>query len=148
MTMKMTHKTCLLLALFWFGCASSSRQVKDASKPLFERLGGQAAITAVVDDLTVRIMADGRIKDRFANTDIPHFKQALSDQLCEATGGPCKYTGKDMRTAHAGMNLSDDEFNALVEDLKGTLAKFKVGAREQEELLGALGGMKKDIVGQ
>jgi hemoglobin len=147
--MKMTHKTCLLLALFWFGCASSSGQVKSgaSSKSLFERLGGQAAITAVVDDLTARIVADGRINQRFANTDVPHFKQALVEQLCEVSGGPCKYAGKDMRTAHAGMNIADDEFTFLVEDIKATLAKFKVPAREQEELLSALGGMKKDVVG-
>lgn len=152
MTMKpmnMTHKLCLLLALFWFGCASSSGRVKGgaSSKPLFDRLGGQAAINAVVDDLTARIVADGRINQRFANTDIPHFKQALAEQLCEVSGGPCKYAGKDMRTAHAGMNIADDEFTFLVEDIKATLAKFKVPAREQNELITALGGMKKDVVG-
>ena len=147
--MKVTHKTCLFLALFWLGCASSSGQVKSGapSKSLFERLGGQAAITAVVDDLTARIVADGRINQRFANTDVPHFKQALAEQLCEVSGGPCKYAGKDMRTAHAGMNVADDEFTFLVEDIKATLAKFKVPAREQNELLTALGGMKKDVVG-
>ena len=147
--MNLIPKTGLLLTLFWLGCASSASQVKSgaASKSLFERLGGQAALTAVVDDLTVRIVADGRINQRFANTDIPHFKQALVEQLCEVSGGPCKYAGKDMRTAHAGMNVADDEFTFLVEDIKATLAKFKVPAREQTELLGALGGMKKDVVG-
>ena len=65
-----------------------------------------------------------------------------------ATGGPCKYTGKDMKSAHAGMNVTDPEFGALVGDLKGALDKFKVGATEQSELLSALGGMKGDIVGQ
>ncbi|HEX2571637.1 MAG TPA: group 1 truncated hemoglobin [Polyangia bacterium] len=145
----MIRKTCLLLALFWVGCASSSRQVKSGagSKSLFERLGGQAAITAVAEDITARIVADNRINQRFANTDIPHFKQELADQLCEISGGPCKYTGKDMRTGHAGMNIADDEFKFLVEDIKATLDKFKVGAREQKELLGLLGGMQKDVVG-
>ena len=70
----------------------------------------------------------------------------LVEQICQATGGPCKYTGKDMKTAHPGMNIKEADFDALVEDLKKSLDKFKVGAKEQSELLGALGPMKRDIV--
>jgi hemoglobin len=72
----------------------------------------------------------------------------LTEQICMASGGPCKYTGKDMKTAHTGMKITDDEFNAHVEDLKKSLDKFKVGAQEQTDLIGALGPMKPDIVGQ
>lgn len=114
---------------------------------LYDRLGKKDAIIAVVDDFVANVEADARINARFKNADGPKLKQALVDQICEATGGPCKYQGKDMKTAHTGMNIKDDEFTALVEDLKKSLDKFKVGAKEQEELLGALGGMKKDIVG-
>jgi hemoglobin len=74
------------------------------------------------------------------------FKAKLVDQICEASGGPCKYTGKDMKTAHAGMGITDADFNALVEDLVATLDKFKVPAKEKSELLAVLGPMKKDIV--
>ncbi len=70
----------------------------------------------------------------------------LVDQICQASGGPCKYTGKDMKSAHAGMGVTSADFNALVEDLVGALDKFKVGEKEKGELLGALGPMKSDIV--
>lgn len=117
-----------------------------ADKPLYERLGGKPAITAVVDDFVARVAADRRINRFFANTEIPPFKAKLVDQICEASGGPCKYTGKDMKTSHAGMGVTEADFNALVEDLVATLDKFKVPEKEKGELLGVLGPMKKDIV--
>src|SRR5436309_6463865 len=115
-------------------------------KSLYDRLGGKPAITAVVDDFTARVAADRRINRFFANTDVPAFKAKLVDQICEASGGPCKYTGKDMKTAHAGMGVTDDDFTALVGDLVATLDKFKVPEKEKGELLGVLGPMRKDIV--
>ena len=114
---------------------------------LYDRLGGKDAITAVVDDFVANVAADTRINARFANADIPRLKTMLVDQICEATGGPCKYTGKDMRTSHTGMKITEAEFNALVEDLAQALDKHKVGETEKSQLLGALGAMKGDIVG-
>jgi len=128
------------------GCATTGEQMAMKEKSLYDRLGGKPAITAVVDDFTARVAADRRINRFFANTDVPAFKAKLVDQICEASGGPCKYTGKDMKTAHAGMGVTDDDFNALVGDLVATLDKFKVPEKEKGELLGALGPMKKDIV--
>ncbi len=113
---------------------------------LYDRLGGQRAIVAVVDDFIDRVAADSRINLRFGNTDIPKLKILLVEFVCMATGGPCKYTGRDMETSHAGMELVDDEFTALVEDLAATLDKFKVPAKEKGELLGALGPLKPRIV--
>ena len=117
-------------------------------KSLYERLGGKDAITAVVDDFVGNVAADKRINGFFAKANIPNLKRNLVDQICQASGGPCAYTGKDMKTAHAGMKITEPEFNALVGDLKGALDKFKVGEKEQSELLGTLGGMKPEIVGQ
>ena len=91
---------------------------------------------------------DERINGRFGNTDIPKLKGNLVDQVCAATGGPCIYAGKDMKIAHSNMRIQDAGFAALVEDLIKSLNKFKVGKKEPDELLGALGGMKKDIVNQ
>ena len=113
---------------------------------LYERLGGQRAIVAVVDDFVGRVAADSRINLRFSNTDIPQFKSLLVEFVCMATGGPCHYTGRDMETSHGGMELVDDEFTALVEDLTATLDKFKVPAKEKNELLGALGPLQPRIV--
>ena len=115
-------------------------------KSLYDRLGGKDAITAVVDDFVANVAADARINTFFANADIPHLKAMLVDQICEASGGPCKYTGKSMKESHTGMNVKDEHFNALVEDLVKSLDKYKVPEKEKGELLGALGGMKGDIV--
>jgi hemoglobin len=117
-----------------------------APNELYDRLGGQRAIVAVVDDFIGRVAADSRIKLRFANTDIPQLKQFLVEFVCMATGGPCKYTGRDMETSHAGMEVVDEEFAALVEDLAATLDKFKVPAKEKNALLGALGPLQPRIV--
>jgi hemoglobin len=116
-----------------------------AGGSLYQRLGGKDAITAVVDELLARLVRDDRVNRRFANADIPHLRLMLIDQICEATGGPCKYTGKDMRTSHAGMRILDSEFDALVQDLKAALDQLKVPLREQNDLLGALAPMKPDI---
>jgi len=130
------------------GCAGSSTATKPAAqKSLYERLGGKEAIVAVVDDFVGNIAKDNRINARFGNSDIPHLKLMLVEQICEASGGPCKYSGKDMKTSHTGMKITDEEFNALVEDLKTSLDKFKVPAAEQNDLLGALAPMKPQIVG-
>jgi hemoglobin len=119
-----------------------------AAKSLYDRLGGKDAIKAVIHDFLGNVAADTKINKRFAKTKIPDLESKLVDQVCQATGGPCKYTGKTMAAAHAGMKITEDEFNALVGDLKKSLDKFKVGAKEQSDLLGALGGMKGDIVGK
>ncbi|HJR75820.1 MAG TPA: group 1 truncated hemoglobin [Nitrospiraceae bacterium] len=120
--------------------------VQSQETSLYDRLGGKPAITAVVDDFVGRVAADNRINAKFANANIPRLKMMLVDQICQASGGPCTYTGRDMKSAHAGMGVSGAEFDALVGDLVATLSKFKVGEREKNELLGALGPMKKDIV--
>jgi hemoglobin len=115
-------------------------------KSLYDRLGGKPAITAVVDEFVARVAADTRINAFFAHTDIAHLKMELVDQICEASGGPCKYTGRNMKDAHRGMGIGGGDFNALVEDLVAALDKFKVGKTEKDQLLGVLGPMQKDIV--
>jgi len=113
---------------------------------LYERLGGIDSITAVVHDFRDRVAGDSRINQKFARTDLARLTKMLIDQVCEATGGPCKYTGRSMKEAHAGMNVTAGEFNALVEDLVATLNHFKVGKSEQDELLGVLGPLMPEIV--
>lgn len=149
-------KTVLLsVALVVVGCAHKSGEpaagtaaggTAKAEKPLYERLGGRPAITAVVDQFVANVAADKRINMRFLNTDIPHLKVLLVEFVCTATGGPEKYEGRDMHTAHGGMQLVDEEFTALVEDLAKALDKFNVPAKEKGELLGALGPLKPQIV--
>ena len=150
-------KTVLLsvVALLAFGCAHKSAEPAGGTaaagsakpdKPLYDRLGGRPAITAVVDQFVANVAADKRINLRFMNTDIPHLKTLLVEFVVTATGGPGPYEGRDMHTAHGGMQLVDEEFTALVEDLSKALDKFNVPAREKGELLGALGPLKPQIV--
>ena len=120
-------------------------------KTLYQRLGGKKAITAVVDEFVGRVAADTRINKFFAAAAadparLASFKMKLVDQICQASGGPCKYMGKDMKSAHMGMGITGPQFDALVEDLVGALDKFKVGEKEKGDLLGALGPMKPEIV--
>lgn len=115
---------------------------------LYTRLGGLPAITAVVDAFVNRAAADTRISAFFRGVDAAQLKRLLVEQLCAGTGGGCTYTGRSMRETHRGMNLTDAHFDALVEDLVATLNQFNVPQAEQQELLGILGPMRRDIVGQ
>jgi hemoglobin len=117
-----------------------------AKRSLYERLGGMPAINAVVDDFVGNVARDKRINRFFAKTDVPRLKFHLAQQICQASAGPCFYTGRDMKTVHRGMGVSGGHFNALVQDLGRTLDKFKVPAREQKELVAILAPLKKDIV--
>jgi len=123
------------------------------AKSLFTRLGGKKGINSVVDEFVKNCALDNRINKFFADTTkdpkrIKNFKENLGDQICQASGGPCKYKGKTMMAAHKGMGITDADFSALVDDLVKALDKFNVGATEKNELLGALGPLKGQIVGQ
>lgn len=118
---------------------------------LYKRLGGTQAITAVVDQFVANCAGDARIASFFSGTAadaarMARFKKSLVDQLCMASGGPCKYTGKDMKSAHFGMGVKNEHFDALVEDLTAALNQFKVPTGDQAELLKVLGPMRGDIV--
>lgn len=134
------------LLLVATGCSGMGQPPAAGGGTLYDRLGGKPAITAVVDQFVANVAADRRINGRFATTDIPRLKMHLVNQVCAGTGGPCTYTGRDMKTTHAGMRISEADFNALVEDLIAALNTYKVPDREKQELLGILGPMKKDIV--
>lgn len=129
----------------------STLSVAKDKKTLYDNLGKKKGITAVVDDFVGRCAADSRINGFFKATAadparLAKFKMNLVDQICQASGGPCKYTGKSMKEAHAGMGVSTADFNALVEDLVAALDKFKVAEADKNALLGVLGPMKSDIV--
>jgi len=140
-----------LTALFTGLLALAPLSQASSNDTLYRSLGGKKAIVAVVDDFVGRVSADNRINSFFKATAadparLAKFKKNLVEQICEAAGGPCKYKGKDMKTAHAGMGISSADFDALVEDLVASLDKFMVKEGDKQALLGVLGPMKKDIV--
>lgn len=138
------------IAVLLTACSTTDSQRADEKHQgsLYERLGGVEAIKVVVEDFVGFVASDSRINARFAKTDIAQLKQHLVDQVCQGTGGPCTYRGRDMVTTHKGMNIGDADFAALVESLVKALDKNKVPAKEKSELLGILGPMKPAIVGQ
>lgn len=128
------------------GLAACAQQ--SVEKTLYDRLGGQPALTAVIDDFVANVAADPAINKRFAAADIPKLKKLLVEQVCAAAGGPCKYTGRTMKESHKGMDITTAEFNAMGGDMLKTLEKFKVPEREKNEVMALLGSMSKDVVGQ
>jgi hemoglobin len=113
---------------------------------LYQRLGGRDVIDAFVATFVTNVGRDPRIQLRFLFTDLDGLRGHLSDQICAAAGGPCTYRGKPMKSGHAGMRVKDAEFDAMAEDLAAALKTHGIGAREQQELLAAIGSMRADIV--
>ena len=126
--------------------AIPAEAAKSADPSLYTRLGGKPAIRAVVEDFVGNVANDGRINKFFAKTNLPHLRYLLTEQICQGTGGPCRYKGRNMKEAHKTLGIAGMDFGALVEDLQQSLKKFGVPAREQGELLAILGPMKRDIV--
>ena len=122
---------------------------EEAAPSLYKRLGGYDALAAVTDDFIGRLATDPLLKRFFVghSTDsLNRIRQLIVDQLCAATGGPCKYIGRDMKTTHAGMGISEADWAAAEKALVATLDKFKVPEKEKGEVIGAIEGLKKDIV--
>lgn len=118
---------------------------------LYKRLGGYDAIAAVTDDFIGRMASDKALSRFFvghSKESLGRIRQLVVDQLCAATGGPCIYIGRDMKSSHQGMGITEADWNAAVVHLVATLDKFKVPERERKEVLGAISGLKKDIVDQ
>jgi hemoglobin len=113
---------------------------------LYERLGGIAAITAVARAFEDRAAGDDRINQKFARTNLDRLTKEFVDQLCQDTGGPCTYTGRNMTQTHTNMGVTSGEFDAFMEDLVATLDDFNVGKGEQDELLNLLRPLKGEIV--
>jgi hemoglobin len=120
-----------------------------AAPSLYKRLGGYDAIAALTDDFIGRLAADKRLSKFFTglnDTSKARVRQHVVDLLCQSTGGPCIYLGQDMKTAHKGLNITEADWNAAVEDLTASFDKFNVGQQERSELVAKLATLKPDIV--
>ena len=119
---------------------------------LYERLGGVFAIATVVDDFIDRVMADPRLNANPKVDEAHHkvapagFKYLVTEQVCEATGGPQRYTGRSMYDSHAELDITEEEWQAFRDDFQQTLDKFDVPAKEQDELFAIVESTKGDIV--
>lgn len=153
-------KISVLMAAFVLTLSSCQKEEEMATPALYDRLGGVNAISAVVDEFIGRVavnpdmvrtfkpLLDDVAKNGAGSARLASLRNNLIDQIGEASGGPQKYKGKDMVTAHKGMMITDKEFNSLAADLSGALDKFNVPATEKGELLSVIGSLKPTIVGQ
>ena len=134
-----------VVVLLFAATASAQAPVKS----LYARLGGYDALAAVTDDFLGRLTTDAQMKRFFVGASADSQKkirQHIVDFLCAATGGPCLYIGRDMKTAHAGLGITESDWDLTVKHLVATLDKFKVPQKEKDEVLAAVSGLKKDIV--
>lgn len=140
----------VLVAAMAAGAVAVRAQSKE--KPLYDRLGGVYPIAVVVDDFIDRLLvnavlnANPAIREARDRVPAPGLKFHVTTLVCQVTGGPCKYTGRDMKSAHAHLNITQREWDAMIADFRATLNKFKVPVREQEELIQIVNSTKKDIV--
>jgi hemoglobin len=159
--LKTSRRSLYLALILWFvptGTLTSLAAPLPTLQPqaaaqdtLYKRLGGYDALAAVTDDFIGHLATDPKLGRFFVglSTDSKiRIRQHVVDFLCVATGGPCKYTGRDMVTAHTGLNITEDDWALSVKYLEGTLDKFKVPAREHQEVIGAIAPLKSQIVGR
>jgi hemoglobin len=116
------------------------------TKSLYDRLGSGDAINAITESWVAGVGGDDRANGKFARTDIGRLKKEVADQLCEATGGPCTYTGRSMQKTHDGMKVTAGEFEVVMQHLEAALDELNVPMTEQDELTGLLRPMQDDIV--
>ena len=139
----------LLAILFFTGCASAQAPGAQAGPSLYKRLGGYDAIAAVSDDFIGRLAADKQL-NRFlvglSADSQKRLRQNVVDQLCQATGGPCIYIGRPTKTAHAGLGITESDWQLTVNHLVASLDKFKVPEKEKNEFLALASSLKPDIV--
>ena len=139
-------KRVIAIGIIAIVLSASTAQATMHNGSLYSRLGGKAAIRLVVEDFVQNVAEDRRINGFFGTTNIPRLKRLLVEQICQASGGPCRYSGRSMRAAHRGLGIGNADFNALVQDLGRSLNKYGVPAREQRELTAILLPLKREIV--
>jgi hemoglobin len=142
-------KRVLLSGLLLAGMLSAPAYAQMKEKSLYERLGGYDAISAVVNELAVRLVKDEKLGVYFkglSNDSKRRLIAHLTDFVCSATGGPCIYTGRDMKTSHEGLGITNEEWDRFVKITKEVLDKFKVPAKEQQEFLQLVSPLKSVIV--
>lgn len=138
--------TLALSLLLTIGVATGARAQE---KSLYQRLGGYDALAAVVDDFVVRLVTDKQFEKFFAghaDDSKKKIRQHILDQFCAATGGPCVYTGRTMKTSHAGLGITNSQWDAAAKHLVASLDKFNVPEKEKGEVLAFVTSLKKDIV--
>ena len=147
---KLTLAVALLAVLSIGTSAAQARTIGgQEKKSLYARVGGYDALALVVDDFIVRLATDKRFERFFAgfsNDSKQRLRQHILDQFCKAAGGPCVYMGRDMKTTHAGLGITEADWDAAAKHLIAAMDKYKVPQAEKDELMAFVASQKKDIV--
>jgi hemoglobin len=117
-----------------------------AAPRLYDRLGGEAGVAAIAGSLIDRVSADPKLGRSFKDSNLDRIKKLLAEQICDLSGGPCRYSGDSMREVHAGHHISEAEFFGMVADLRAVLKERHVSQGAVNELLRLLAPMKRDVV--
>lgn len=144
-----TFSALVFALLIAASVAAQCMSQNKSEKSLYNRVGGYDALAVVVDDFIGRLVADKRFEKFFvghSEDSTKRIRQHILDQFCAATGGPCIYTGRDMKTTHKGLGITDADWDASAKHLVASLDKFKVPEKEKNELLAFVTSLKKDIV--
>lgn len=139
-------RAALVSAVLAASAAFAAPAAAQTDDSLYQQLGGQPALVALMDDFMPRLLADKRMGPFFKDVDHKHVKAQLVAQFCEVSGGPCKLKGPDMKKAHSGFDVSKGDFNALVEVLQHSMDAQGIGFGTQNKLLARLAPMHRDIV--
>lgn len=130
------------LALF----LSSAVFATDGENNLYQRLGGAPVVSKVVEETLAAVALDTRVNQSFDKVDLKKLNKKIVEQVCMLAGGGCRYTGDDMKKVHAGLDITEHGFYAMVAALRTSLDANGVGEREKNELLRLLAPMKRDVV--
>lgn len=122
-------------------CATSH-----ADDSVYLAFGGQSGLVKLVDDFMLRLLADSRMQPFFKDADQKQLKAGLVKQFCEVSGGPCRYDGPDMKKAHAGVDITKADFNALVEVLQDSMDAQGIAFSAQNRLLAKLAPMHREVI--
>jgi hemoglobin len=125
---------------------SNTTMAQTSTGSLYEELGGDAGISHIVDDALLLVLQDPRIKEAFKDTNMKRLAELLKEQFCEISGGPCRYSGDDMKLTHEGQDVSSAQFNALAEDVQLAMEKLNISSSVQNKFIARLAPMKRDIV--
>lgn len=129
----------LLVVIALGGCASGNQS-------LYDSLGGKETVADIVENFIYEIQYDPTVLPYFEGSDIERFRDKLEEQICAVSNGPCSYTGDTMEQVHAGMAISEQDFNRTVDLLINAMDKAGVPHRLQNELLARLAPMREDML--
>ena len=140
------RRVSLAIFVFLLSAGPVAYAQEHGSRSLYERIGGEPVITAVVEETVETMAANPRVNQSYEKVDLKRLKKMVVEQICALSGGPCIYSGDDMKITHAGLDITEAEFVAQVETLRAALDHQHVGTREKNELLRLLAPMKRDVV--